>query len=269
MSAPRSSDIRLESAEAEALAADAVERLLPEATSPYLLIAEHAGNKVPAPWRDLGLAAPYLATHFAVDLGIDGLTRRLSQRLQAPAVVAHYSRLFLDYNRPIEEWDYMRPDLGGIPVPGNLDLSDSDRKLRRQVGWAPLEQAIADGIPGRKALVSIHSFTPVMGGVRRNVDIGVLWREPSPFVSAILRAMQAGGHAAGLIVGDNEPYDWRQAVGYTLNRHGLTQGLPCFYLEVRNDLLTEPYRLEQVSRVLEDSLSEVAKTLWPDHAVAV
>ena len=261
--------MRLDPAETAALAADAVECLLPEAASPYLLIAEHAGSKVPAPWRDLGLAEPYLATHFAVDLGIDALTRRLSQHLQAPAVVAHYSRLFLDYNRPVEEWDHMRPDLGGIPVPGNLDPSDNDRRLRRQVGWAPLEQAIADSVSGRKALVSIHSFTPIMGGVRRNVDIGILWREPSPFVSAVLRTTQNNGKAAGLVVGDNEPYDWRQAVGYTLNRHGLQLGLPSIYLEVRNDLLTEPDRLDQVSRILEDSLSEVAKTLWPKHAVAV
>ncbi len=269
MSAPRSPEIRLDTAEAAVLAADAVECLQPKAAGPYLLIAEHAGNTVPAPWRDLGLAAPYLATHFAVDLGIDALTRRLSQRLRAPAVVARYSRLFLDYNRPVEEWDHMRPDLGGIPVPGNLDVSEHDRKLRRQVGWAPLEQAIANGVPGRKALVSIHSFTPVMAGVRRNVDIGILWREPSPFVSAILETIQGKGHAAGLKIGDNEPYDWRQAVGYTLNRHGLQRDLPCFYLEVRNDLLTEPDRLEQVSRILQDSLSEVAKTLWPDHVVAI
>lgn len=269
MSAPRSFEIRLDDIEAAALAAGAVECLLPKATSPYLLIAEHAGNAVPTPWRDLGLAAPYLATHFAVDLGIDALTRRLSQRLRAPAVVARYSRLFLDYNRPVEEWDHMRPDLGGIPVPGNLEPSDTDRKQRRQIGWAPLEQAIADNVPGRKALVSIHSFTPVMAGVRRNVDIGILWREPSPFVEAVLQAIQEKGHGAGLKIGDNEPYDWRKAVGYTLNRHGLQQGLPCFYLEVRNDLLTEPDRLEQVSRILDDSLSEVAKILWPDHAVAV
>lgn len=261
--------MRLEPAEAVALAADAVECLRPEAASPYLLIAEHAGNKVPAPWRDLGLATSYLETHFAVDLGIDALTRRLSQRLQAPAVVAHYSRLFLDYNRPVEEWDHMRPDLGGIPVPGNLDPSDNDRELRRQVGWAPLEQAIANGVPGRKALVSIHSFTPVMGGVRRNVDIGILWRESSPFVSAILQTIQGKGHAAGLTIGDNEPYDWRQAIGYTLNRHGLQQGLPSIYLEVRNDLLSEPDRLDQVSQILEDSLSKVGKTLWPDYGTAV
>lgn len=261
--------MRLETQEAVALATAAVERLLPKAASPYLLIAEHAGNKVPAPWCDLGLAAPFLETHFAVDIGIDALTRRLSQRLVAPAVIAHYSRLFLDYNRPVDEWDHMRPDLGGIPVPGNLDVSGKDRDLRRQVGWEPLEQAIANSAVDRRALVSIHSFTPVMGGVRRDVDIGILWREPSPFVSAMLETVGEKSKAAGLAMGDNEPYDWRQAIGYTLNRHGLRRQRPCLYLEVRNDLLVRPDRLEQVVGVLGDSLSEIAKTLWPDHAVAV
>ena len=261
--------MRLERHEAAALAAAAVDCLLPQAASPYLLIAEHAGNKVPAPWRDLGLTAPFLETHFAVDIGIDALTRRLSQRLVAPAVIARYSRLFLDYNRPVDEWDHMRPDLGGIPVPGNLDVSEEDRDLRRQVGWEPLEQAIADGAVDRRALVSIHSFTPVMGGVRRDVDIGILWREPSPVVSAMLETVREKSKAAGLTMGDNEPYDWRQAIGYTLNRHGLQQQRPCLYLEVRNDLLVRPDRLEQVVGVLGDSLCEIAKTLWPDPAIAV
>lgn len=269
MSAPSSPDMRLEGREAAAHAAAAVERLLPGAASPYLLIAEHAGNAVPAPWRDLGLAAPFLETHFAVDIGIDALTRRLSRRLMAPAVIARYSRLFLDYNRPAEEWDHMRPDLGGIPVPSNLDVGAADRDLRRRVGWEPLERAIAEGADNRRALVSIHSFTPVMGGVRRGVDIGVLWREPSPFVSAMLETVRDRCAAAGLAMGDNEPYDWRQAIGYTLNRHGLQRRRPCLYLEVRNDLLVRPDRFEQVAGVLGDSLGEIAKTLWPDHAIAV
>ncbi|WP_209436124.1 N-formylglutamate amidohydrolase, partial [Mesorhizobium metallidurans] len=175
----------LDDATVERLAAASVERLSPDAASPYLLIAEHAGNLVPAPWRDLGLAAPYLGTHFAVDIGIDALTRQLSRTLRTPAVVTHYSRLFLDYNRPAAEWDFMRPDLGGIPVPGNLAVDAADARLRKRIAWAPIEQAITETAAGRQALVSIHSFTPVMGGIRRAVDIGVLWREPSPFVTSV------------------------------------------------------------------------------------
>ncbi|MER8830881.1 N-formylglutamate amidohydrolase [Mesorhizobium sp. M0938] len=259
----------LDDATVERLAAASVERLLPDAASPYLLIAEHAGNLVPAPWHDLGLAAPYLGTHFAVDIGIDALTRRLSRTLRAPAVVAHYSRLFLDYNRPAGEWDFMRPDLGGIPVPGNLAVDAADARLRKRIAWAPVEQAITGTAAGRQALVSIHSFTPVMGGIRRDVDIGVLWREPSPFVTSVLKTLGARGAEAGLRIGDNAPYDWRQAVGYTLNRHGLEQGRPCLYLEVRNDLLSDPEKFELISQTLETSFAAVAMSLWPKSAVAV
>lgn len=259
---------RLDNGAIAALADASMEQLLPGADSPYLLIAEHAGNIVPAPWRGLGLAGPYLETHFAVDIGIDALTRRMSQGLRAPAVIAHYSRLFLDYNRPATEWDFMRPDLGGIPVPGNLDVDAADASLRRQVGWAPLEQAIVEAAKGRQALVSVHSFTPVMGGVRRDVDIGVLWREPSSFVGSVLDDLQERGTRAGFRIGDNAPYDWRQAVGYTLNRHGLEQGRPCLYLEVRNDLLSDPETLERIGRLLETTFAVVASSLWPDSALA-
>ena len=259
----------LDDATITTLAAAGVERLRTEAASPYLLIAEHAGNLVPAPWHDLGLAVPYLGTHFAVDIGVDALTRRLSQTLRAPAVVAQYSRLFLDYNRPAGEWDFMRPDLGGIPVPGNLAPDAMDRRLRTLVAWEPVEQAIIEAAAGRQALISVHSFTPVMGGVRRNVDIGVLWREPSPFVTSVLKTLGAQGAEVGLRIGDNEPYDWRQAVGYTLNRHGLEQGRPCLYLEVRNDLLSDPETFELVSRTLEGVFATVAMSLWPKPAIAV
>jgi predicted N-formylglutamate amidohydrolase len=260
---------KLGDAAVAALAAAGVERLLPDAASPYLLIAEHAGNVVPAPWRDLGLAEPYLGTHFAIDIGVDALTRRLSRTLRAPAVIARYSRLFLDYNRPADEWDFMRPDLGGIPVPGNLAVDAADARLRKLVAWAPVERAIIEAATARPALISVHSFTPVMGGVKRNVDIGVLWREQSPFVTSVLKTLGVQGAEAGFRIGDNEPYDWRQAVGYTLNRHGLQQGRPCLYLEVRNDLLADPETFERVSRILEAAFATVAISLWPQTAVAV
>ncbi|WP_292073433.1 N-formylglutamate amidohydrolase [Mesorhizobium sp.] len=260
---------KLGDAAVAALAAAGMERLLPDAASPYLLIAEHAGNVVPGPWRDLGLAEPYLGTHFATDIGVDALTRRLSRALRAPAVIARYSRLFLDYNRPADEWDFMRPDLGGIPVPGNLAVDATDARLRKLVAWAPVERAIVEAAAGRRALISVHSFTPVMGGVRRDVDIGVLWREQLPFVNSVLKTLRIHGTEAGLRIGDNEPYDWRQAVGYTLNRHGLQQGRPCLYLEVRNDLLADSETFERISRLLENAFATVAISLWPQSAVAV
>ena len=124
--------------------------------SPLLLLCEHAGNLVPAPWMNLGLPPEFLETHYGYDPGVDGLTRALSQRLNAPAVLARYSRLFLDYNRFASDWDHMRPDLGGIPVPGNLRLRDEDVALRRSIALEPLDEAIAALAAGRSAVVSVH-----------------------------------------------------------------------------------------------------------------
>jgi predicted N-formylglutamate amidohydrolase len=41
----------------------------------------------------------------------------------------------------------------------------------------------------------------------------------------------------GIEVGDNEPYDGRVAMGYTLEHHAIPRGLPHVLIEIRNDLI--------------------------------
>src|SRR5262245_18161028 len=74
-------------------------------SSPLLLICEHAGKRIPPPWRNLGLAPAFFNTHFAYDLGAGLLTARLAKALDASAVLAAYSRLFLDLNRFPGDWN--------------------------------------------------------------------------------------------------------------------------------------------------------------------
>jgi predicted N-formylglutamate amidohydrolase len=240
----------------ERLAVDAVEVLRASEISPLLLLCEHAGAVIPEPWRNLGLPPAFLSTHYAYDPGVDGLTRALSEGLQAPAVLARYSRIFLDYNRFASDWDHMRPDLGGIPVPGNLDIMQEDRALRASIALQPLDRAIVPLLAGRKAVVSVHSFTPVMAGYHRPVDIGVLWREKDPFVRSVLEGLERRAPALGLRIGDNAPYDWREVEAYSLRTHGLDRGLPCFYLEVNNALFLQPERLPFLNMLLTEVLAE-------------
>jgi len=236
------------------LKASACETLRGDSPSPLLLLCEHAGNLVPPPWRNLGLPAEFLETHYGYDPGVNDLTRALSERLDAPAVLARYSRVFIDYNRFSSDWDHMRPDLGGIPVPGNLSVSDEEKSLRRAIAVEPLDEVIAPLVAGRSAVVSVHSFTPVMAGHHRPVDIGILWREESTFVSKALSELKARGAAVGLRIGDNEPYDWRTAVAYSLQVHALDHGLPCFYLEVNNSIFSNPETSKKVAVLIGDVL---------------
>lgn len=246
MSAPDLSETRL----AE-LAQAAVRTIVAATPSPLLLICEHAGNAVPAPWRDLGLAAAFLDTHFAWDAGAGALTEALATRLGATAVLATYSRLFLDINRFPGEWDCCRPDLAGIPVPANLDIHDRERAQREKIARAPFDQAVSLRLRDRPAVVSIHTFTPIVAGKGRDPEIGVLWRQECRMGPPVLKALRDQG---SFVIGNNEPYDWRTSDGYTLRRHGLDHGLPCLYLEVRNDLLASPAGIARVADALAPAL---------------
>jgi predicted N-formylglutamate amidohydrolase len=247
--------MQIDALELQALAESGAERLRPAGKSPFLLICEHAGAEIPAPWGNLGLEEAYLATHFAYDPGTAALTRSLSERLDAKAVLARWSRIFLDYNRYPHQWDHMRPDLGGIPVPGNLAITPEDRRLRTALAAAPMEAAIDALSPGCRALVGVHSFTPVMAGDWRAVDIGLLWREDSPLVRLALQELQVRGAAAGLRIGENAPYDWRQATAFSLQHHGLDRGLPSLCLEVRNSVFSKIESCEVVTVLLAEVLA--------------
>jgi predicted N-formylglutamate amidohydrolase len=251
----------------QALARTAV-RTIPsrKAASPLLLICEHAGNEVPAAWRELGLAAAFLDTHFALDIGAAALTKLLAEELGAAVVLATYSRLFLDLNRFPGDWDCLRPDLGGIPVPGNLGADDDDRALREEIARAPFDDAVERLLVRRPAVISIHSFTPVMAGVRRRTEIGVLWRKEGHLGEPVLEALR---RQERFVIGSNEPYDWHLADGYTLARHGLDRGLPCLYLEIRNDLMATHEGLKLIVDALAPALEEAVRDVAESWTTAV
>lgn len=242
-----------------ALAANASETLAPEGASPLLLFCEHAGAAIPAPWNGLGLDPAYLTTHYAYDPGAGLVTRHLSASLDAAAVLARYSRIFLDYNRFPEDWDYIRPDLGGIPVPGNLIIDDAELECREAIAVAPVLGAIEAARAGRQAVISIHSFTPVMAGDRRAVDVAILWDEDNGFVRIAREELQGRAAGFGLRAGDNAPYDLRKVRARSLKTHAADHGLPYFYVEVNNGLFSNPETTDKVTALLDETLQAVLR----------
>jgi len=217
------------------LAADAVEAIPARQAGPVAFLCEHGGKAVPPPWDDLGLPGALLASHFGYDPGAAALTRALADRLGAPAAIGRWSRLFLDLNRPETAWECVRPDCAGIPVPGNLSVSDADLAARLAVARAPFDAAADRVLDGRQVVLSVHTCTPVYHARRRPWPVGVLWRERRPLAAPLIDALAAEGYDP---VGDNEPYDWRETEGYTLQASRIGDRT-ALYLEVRNDLLAD------------------------------
>jgi predicted N-formylglutamate amidohydrolase len=248
----------LSEGETAALAASSIRSIEGQTAPGILLICEHAGRGVPAPWADLGLPKALLDTHFGWDAGAGALTEALAQRLEAPAVLAAYSRLFLDINRFETDWDVMRPDLAGIPVPANIDPDPADRALRERIARKPFDQATIEQVSRfaaakHPAVVSIHSFTPLVHGQIRPTEIGVLWRDSCRMGPPVLETLRREGRHT---IGDNEPYDWRQVEGYTLRRYALDHDLPCLYLEIRNDLLATARGVDAIAGSLAPALAD-------------
>ena len=102
------------------------------------------------------------------------------------------------------------------------------------------------------ALVSIHSFTPVMRGAARPWQVAVLWDADARLAAPLMDGLRAHG----ISVGDNEPYDGA-LVGDTLYEHGTRRGLPHVLIEARQDLVADEAGAQAWADVLAHALKPV------------
>lgn len=217
--------------------------LNPEGRSPALVLCDHADNAVPRSLGRLGLEEEDFARHIAYDIGAAGVTRLLSRRFDARAVLSGYSRLVIDINRDLDDPTSIPEISDGVIVPANRDLSPEAARARVEALFQPyhdkvaaeIERLLAEGrVP---AIVSIHSFTPVMNGFERPWHVGILWDRDGRMARPLLERL---AEDTDLVVGDNEPYSGRDAGGSTLDRHCRARGLPHVLVELRQDLIASP-----------------------------
>lgn len=205
-----------------------------------VLLADHAMNRLPPQYGTLGLDPAAFARHIAYDIGVEGLTRRLAERLGVPAVLSCFSRLLIDPNRGEDDPTLIMRISDGAIIPGNQPLSADEWQNRLDTYHRPYHRAVEAEIAavaaasGRAPLVlSLHSYTPAWKGVPRPWHAAVLWDTDDRAVLPLLRALRAPGD---ILVGDNEPYDGALK-GDTMYRHCMMKGIPHALLEVRQDLI--------------------------------
>ena len=228
--------------------------------APILLVCDHASREFPAAMHQLGLADWVLDKHVACDIGAAMVTRRLADRLDAPAVLAGYSRLIVDLNRQLYHDSAFIKVSDGIAIPGNLDIGEEEREQRIQSFFNPYHDAISRRLDDFKsrgivpAFLSIHTCTPVFNNVVRHCQIGVMWDSDPRIPVPLIRNLES---MEGVCVGDNEPYSGRHPHDFTIDHHAERVGLPYAGVEVRQDLVSDEQGAAKWASVLAEALENV------------
>lgn len=221
-----------------------------------VITCEHAGNEVPeayAAW--FSGAEPVLASHRGWDIGSLGYALRLAARTAAPLIHTTVTRLLVEANRS--------PDDPGLFSAFSRDRNATEREEIIRRCYTPhrraVESTIAALISGGGCVLHLgaHSFTDVLDGVPREMDIGLLFDPDRPSEASFCRAWMSRlqRRSPAYRVRSNQPY-----LG---TDDGLTTFLRTVFpadryagveIEVRQGMIGHPHEQRAIGDLLADTL---------------
>lgn len=220
------------------------------------LSCEHGGNEVPPELEDCFAGhAAVLDSHRGLDIGALGLFHFLSPLAEAHCH-ATLSRLCIELNRsPGHPQLFSR-------YTRQLDARRRDALLTfHRSYWDRFKEQVQQRTAaGQEVLhVAVHSFTPVLDGVRRSVDIGLLYdparSQERAFCHAWRRALAA--RAPHLRIRMNQPYKGISDGFPTALRRSFPHHYAGVELEVNQRFAHGRSMDPEIARALRGSLAEV------------
>jgi predicted N-formylglutamate amidohydrolase len=226
-----------------------------------VLVCEHASNRIPAFLGDMGLSAEARESHIAWDPGALAVAKRMSVQMDAPLVHGGVSRLVYDCNRPPEAPGAMPSRSEDIDIPANARMTPDEHQARIDRVYQPFREALSKLIRQHRAtlelMVTVHSFTPVYLGKRRQVELGILHGVDDRFAAAMMAHKAVENPYVTML---NQPYSAADGVAHTLDVQALPNGLLNVMIEVRNDLIRTPAQQAAVADCL---------VPWIEHTLSV
>jgi predicted N-formylglutamate amidohydrolase len=224
----------------------------------FVVTCEHATAHVPAGWAsELAGRRGLLRTHRGFDLGALRAARRIARRLGTTVLAAEVTRLLVDANRSEEN----RGVFAGTN--GVLTTDERERLLERyhRPHRARVVRAVQAGIEarGRVVHVAVHSFTPVLRGQRRPMDVGLLLDPRRPGEDRLAEAWRRAlaEREPRLRVARNRPYrGWTDGLATTLRTRFDDPEYAGFELELNQRLVRQTRRLDRLADGLADTLVE-------------
>jgi predicted N-formylglutamate amidohydrolase len=168
---------------------------------------EHATFHVPRQLRTaLADAADQLRTHRGWDAGASLLACELAHQLRAPLFEGAVTRLVCDLNRTPDHPRVFSPFTRKLPSATRSSLLTTYHRRHWQLVEDAVRQRLAGGL--RVVHQAVHTFTPVLAGQVRTVDIGLLYDPAHRFERILVDAVQSelNSQLPALRVRRNQPY---------------------------------------------------------------
>jgi len=218
---------------------------------------------MPRAYAGLGVPRAARFDHIGWDIGARGVQREIARRLGVPAAASRWSRLLIDCNRELDDPSLIVTTSDGVAVPGNRHVSRAERARRSALYHAPYHAAV-DRMVARASsrqsdaavqLLALHSFTPVMAGVERPFDIGVLFDAYPVLARRLGRTLATLGYR----VRYNEPYSGLDGLIYSARRHGDAHDVAYVELEINNALLRTSAGMLRLGRDVARALAALTR----------
>lgn len=139
-----------------------------------VISCEHAGNKIPSQYQHLfEYEQEVLETHRGYDIGALELTNAISDKTHTETHTHSISRLLIDLNRSLDN-----------PALFSEYLAGQGPELQQSIiqeYYLPYRQRVVEAIKTQIAQgsavlhLSVHTFAPILDGVERNADVGLLY----------------------------------------------------------------------------------------------
>lgn len=225
-----------------------------------LISCEHGVNTIPAIYQDLFAAhQDLLNTHRGIDFGSLALAGSLAENFPCDFVQAKASRLLIDCNRRLNSPSCFSE------ISETLSMQDKQQIIQEY--YVPYRRQIENIIQGhleQKQQVwhlSIHSFTPILHGLTRTTDIGLLY-DPKRRIEknfALQLKTVIGQQKPCFKVRMNYPYLGISDGFTTQLRRKHTENYLGIEIEVNQAIALNPEKFAALKKVFVLSLQEILK----------
>jgi len=172
-----------------------------------VLTCEHATNRIPAAYASFFLGAETrLASHQGYDIGALAIAQQLGRAFGVTVIAAPVSRLVADANRAPRHPKTSGSELRGLLREQRAALLARYHSPHR----AAVERCIRERIAaGRRIVhVGVHTFTPVLIGIVRKAEIGLLYDPSRRWETLLCQRWQRvlAAQLPGMRIRRNYPY---------------------------------------------------------------